>query len=290
MRRGRCQGSGHAHRPTYHELRCLTCQREARRARGDEGISLMEVMVALTILLIVILPIGYLLDASVGQATQARQRLAALQLAEQWVEILSNSTPPLVGNSVVTATPETPVDPAGQASAHPTIAGTTFTVTSTYTAQSVNNGTGQSDLCSAGEPPSPNNPAVIVLQVQVSWDRGHFAVTDTTNLQYPQPGVQVDGFIAIQIVDTTQTDVSGNSPATRVESVPVTVTNTTAAGALLVGPGGQPLPATSELNWGKGQTVENLVIVAAGSDSSITFSNRSLGQADLVIDVYGWYG
>ncbi len=73
-------------------------------------------------------------------------------------------------------------------------------------------------------------------------------------------------------------------------AINVTVTNTTAAGALLVGPGGQPLPATSELNWGKGQTVENLVIVAAGSDTSITFSNRSLGQADLVIDVYGWYG
>ena len=186
----------------------------------------MEVMVALTILLIVILPIGYLLDATVGQATQARQRLAALQLAEQWVEILSNSTPPVIGNSVVTATPETPVDPAGQASAHPTIAGTTFTVTSTYTEQSVNNGTGQSDLCSAGEPPSPNHPSVIVLQVQVSWDRGRFAVNDTTNLEYPQPGVQVDGFIAIQIVNSTQADVSGNSSSARVESIPVRVTNT----------------------------------------------------------------
>jgi hypothetical protein len=73
-------------------------------------------------------------------------------------------------------------------------------------------------------------------------------------------------------------------------AINVTVTNTTAAGALMVGPGGQPLPDTSEVNWSKGQTVENLVILASGTDTSITFYNRSLGSADLVVDVYGWYG
>lgn len=194
----------------------------------------MEVMVAFTILLIIILPIGYLLDATVGQATQARQRLAALQLAEQWVEILSNSTPQLHNGSPLTSRPLPPVDPAGQASANPTIAGTTFTVLSSYTEQLVNNGTGQSDLCSAGEPPSKSHPAVIVLQVTVSWDRGHFSVTDTTNLEYPQPGVQTDGFIAIQLETSSQADVYGNPAFTRAESIPITVTNTTSGAATVL--------------------------------------------------------
>ena len=73
-------------------------------------------------------------------------------------------------------------------------------------------------------------------------------------------------------------------------AINVTVTNTAAAGALMVGPGGQPVPQTSEVNWSKGQTTENLVIIAVGNSGSITFLNRSLGSTDLVVDVYGWYG
>ncbi len=73
-------------------------------------------------------------------------------------------------------------------------------------------------------------------------------------------------------------------------AINVTVTNTAGAGALMVGPGGQPVPQTSEVNWSKGQTAENLVIMAVGSAGSITFINRSLGSTDLVVDVYGWYG
>ncbi|MHB1500011.1 MAG: IPT/TIG domain-containing protein [Candidatus Dormibacteria bacterium] len=73
-------------------------------------------------------------------------------------------------------------------------------------------------------------------------------------------------------------------------AINVTVTNTTAAGALLVGPGGQAVPSTSEVNWSKGQTSENLVIMAVGPSASINLYNLSLGSTDVVIDVYGWYG
>ena len=73
-------------------------------------------------------------------------------------------------------------------------------------------------------------------------------------------------------------------------AVNVTVTDTAAAGDLQVGPGGQPLPDTSEVNWAPGQTTENLVIVEAGSSGSLTFYDGSSGTADLVVDVYGWYG
>jgi hypothetical protein len=73
-------------------------------------------------------------------------------------------------------------------------------------------------------------------------------------------------------------------------AVNVTVTDTAAAGDLQVGPGGQPLPDTSEVNWAPGQTTENLVIVEAGSSGSLTFYDGSSGTVDLVVDVYGWYG
>ncbi|MHB1853433.1 MAG: IPT/TIG domain-containing protein [Acidimicrobiales bacterium] len=73
-------------------------------------------------------------------------------------------------------------------------------------------------------------------------------------------------------------------------AVNVTVTDTGATGDLQVGPGGQPLPDTSEVNWAPGETTENLVILEAGSSGSLTFYDGSSGTVDLVVDVYGWYG
>lgn len=72
-------------------------------------------------------------------------------------------------------------------------------------------------------------------------------------------------------------------------AINVTVTDTAAPGVLLVGPGGQPIPGTSEVNWAPGQTTENLVVMAVGSDGSMNFYNDSSGSVDIVIDAYGWF-
>ena len=61
------------------------------------------------------------------------------------------------------------------------------------------NNLGQSDLCSSGQPPSQSHPAVIVLQVTVTWNGGNSAVTDTTALNYPTQGIQTQGFLAVQV-------------------------------------------------------------------------------------------
>jgi len=63
------------------------------RARGDEGVSLVEVVVAAVILLVIMIPVGYLLTSATGAATQARQHQAAQQLADSWIQILSNADP-----------------------------------------------------------------------------------------------------------------------------------------------------------------------------------------------------
>jgi hypothetical protein len=81
-------------------------------------------------------------------------------------------------------------------------------------------------------------------------------------------------------------------PLTGVSAVAVnaTMTDAPAPGYLQVGPGGQVLPDTSEVNWSAGQTTENLVFMEVGSSGSLVLYDGSTGPADVVIDVYGWYG
>jgi hypothetical protein len=99
-----------------------------------------------------------------------------------------------------------------------------YTVQATYTFQSVNN-TGQSDLCLAGQPPSRSHPAVIVLQVTVSWDNLAKSVTATTNIPYPSPNVQTEGFLAVQLQNDGLADVNDNASSDRYQVVPITVTD-----------------------------------------------------------------
>ena len=152
-------------------MRARTTER-ARGLRPDEGVSLVEVIVAFTILLITVLPLGYLLVASVSAAGDARERSAALQLADSWIEILSNTTPPTRADGALDT--NDPVNPATLVNAtttqipSTTLAGTVFSVSADYAFQSVT-GQGATDLCTSGNAPSPSHPAVLKLQVTVTW-------------------------------------------------------------------------------------------------------------------------
>jgi hypothetical protein len=68
--------------------------------------------------------------------------------------------------------------------------------------------------------------------------------------------------------------------------VNLTVTRPTASSYLTVYPGGQPLPATSSLNFLAGETRANRAIVPVGADGTITVYNRA-GSSHVVVD--GWY-
>ncbi|HXW38788.1 MAG TPA: hypothetical protein VEJ44_03755, partial [Acidimicrobiales bacterium] len=98
-------------------------------------------------------------------------------------------------------------------------------MTANYSEVSVNQaGHGQSDLCTDAQPPSPTHPGVIQLQVTVTWNHGQQSLTDTTNITYPRPGLQTEGFLGIQVENNGGVDASGNSAATRLEAVPIAVT------------------------------------------------------------------
>ncbi len=208
-------------------------RRSARSRRGDEGVSLIEVVVAFTILLITVLPLTYLLTSAVSSAANARQRTAALQLADSWLEVLSNSSLPTdpTSGAIITNQPQDPSTFTGITAANTqipksTLAGTNFAVTAEFTTQSVANGQGQSDLCSSGQPPSPSHPAVIVLQVKVSWNHGNNAVTDSTAVNYPKPGLQTQGFLAVQMSNNGNNDVNGNVASDRLQAPPVSLLQT----------------------------------------------------------------
>jgi subtilisin-like proprotein convertase family protein/outer membrane biosynthesis protein TonB len=84
---------------------------------------------------------------------------------------------------------------------------------------------------------------------------------------------------------------AGGVPATGVSAVVIntTVTEPTASSYLTVYPSGELRPPTSNLNFGAGQTVPNLVTVKVGADGNVAVYNAA-GQVHVVLDVVGWYG
>ncbi len=207
---------------------------------NDEGVTLVEVLIASIILLLTMLPMGILLTQVSSDAADARQRQAGLQLADSWVEILSNSQPPVgLNGSVLTSSvsgkPPPPIAPAGTKAPSNTLGGTTYTVSAVYGEFLASDVLGsQSDLCSDGQPPSATHPGVIDLKVTVYWDGGAHQLSVTTAINYPKPGLQTQGFLAISVSNDGLTDVNDNTAQSRLLAVPVTITEV--AGAPPSGP------------------------------------------------------
>lgn len=83
----------------------------------------------------------------------------------------------------------------------------------------------------------------------------------------------------------------GGVPATGVSAVVLNVTATDPTGGsyLTAWPDGTARPVASNLNWGPGQTVPNLVVVKVGTNGVVNLYNNQ-GSVHLVADVAGWYG
>ncbi len=217
--------------------RVRTAARRATRARArcashlaDTGITIIEVLVAFSILLLVTVPLGYMFDNLASQAANARARVEALDIAEQWVETLSNNTPPtnascepLIDEPNLAPTIDAAGQPCGTVAssvASTTQGGTVFHLSSLYTWSSAQAGK-TPDLCQAGV------PQVLALQVKVTWGTDqNQSLTDSTVLNYPPAGIQTLGFFALQFFgDNSQENAAGTNPwTTRVQAVTVTLT------------------------------------------------------------------
>lgn len=81
--------------------------------------------------------------------------------------------------------------------------------------------------------------------------------------------------------------VGGTANNAKAAILNVTATNTTAAGYLTVYPGGN-LPLASDLNFGAGQTIPNLVVATLSSTGTVSIFNPS-GSTDVVVDLFGFF-
>ncbi len=82
----------------------------------------------------------------------------------------------------------------------------------------------------------------------------------------------------------------GGVPASGVGAVAlnVTATNPSNGSFLTVYPAGADRPLASNLNYGAGQTVPNMVIVPVGVNGQVSIYNNT-GSVDVVVDVLGWF-
>ncbi|MGH9088356.1 MAG: prepilin-type N-terminal cleavage/methylation domain-containing protein [Acidimicrobiales bacterium] len=184
--------------------------------RGDGGFTLVEVMVAFTVLLIALVPVASVLVNSIGQAASSREQLTALSIAEQYIELLNNSGPHLTKGQPITdaTTLETPT-PLQRS-------GVSYTVDSRF--KWVPYEGSDPDLCTSGAA-----PRVMDLLVTVHWSHTTQEVTDSTIIDYPPSGLPTEGFLAVQVsgdpATTTPKDATSNhyAWATRVRAVPVTL-------------------------------------------------------------------
>ncbi len=205
----------------------MTRTRRASKATDrDRGVSLVEVIISFTVLLLVLVPAANLLVNVIGQTADARDKLTAIGIAEQWLEKLNNSGPPTPGGIPTTATSidEGPV----------TQSGVTYHVSAEFNWTTYNS---NPDLCS-----SHVAPELLLLQVTVGWGPGGtggyaHSLIDTTMINFPPAALPKNGFLGVQLVgDPAGTigsvnppppepnDVSGIPWTKRVTFVPVTAT------------------------------------------------------------------
>ena len=177
--------------------------------RGEGGFGLIEVLLSLSVLLLVLVASTYLVDNVVSQAAFNRQRVAAAELAEQYLETTSNATlsslqADISKDVLLTATPVV-------------VGGINYSVWSHLEWA----GTGNApSLCTSGNPPQ-----VVRATMTVKW--GNNQSLGETSIIDPPYGTVIpgDGFVSIQIY-------GANAPSAPVDTanlinVPVTVTPVT---------------------------------------------------------------
>jgi hypothetical protein len=98
------------------------------------------------------------------------------------------------------------------------------------------------------------------------------------------------GAVGPNATRTLQVTGRGGVPATPVGAVALNITavGSTTGGFLTVFPTGETRPLASNLNFGPGTTIPNLVIAKVGTGGQVSIYNNA-GSTHIVADVAGWY-
>jgi outer membrane protein assembly factor BamB len=112
-------------------------------------------------------------------------------------------------------------------------------------------------------------------------------ITDTrSGSGQANAGMTLGAGTTLDIQVTAAGGVPGSGAAAAILNV--TATNTTAPSFLTVWPTGVTRPTASNLNWVRGQTAPNRVIVPVGTGGKVSVYNSS-GAADVIVDVSGYF-
>ncbi len=120
---------------------------------------------------------------------------------------------------------------------------------------------------------------------------GAFVSLSPTRILDTRSNLGATGPVAASATAQLQVLGRGGVPATGVSAVVlnVTVVAPSAGGFVTVFPGGASVPSASNLNFAKGRTVPNLVVVKVGGNGKVQLKNGSAGTLQLIADVAGYY-
>ncbi len=150
---------------------------------GEAGFGLVEVMISMAVLLTVLVASSYLVDNVVQQAATNREKVSATELAEQYMETISNDSLTTL-ESYISRDVDLTTTPVSVGSVN-------YTVWSHL--EWATTGTGTSP-CAAGDPPE-----VVRSTITVKW--GHNQSLAETAIVNPPYGTVIsgDGYLSIQI-------------------------------------------------------------------------------------------
>lgn len=120
---------------------------------------------------------------------------------------------------------------------------------------------------------------------------GYYSATDASGYISTTPTRVLDTRVAkaaIPAGGTVKVNLGSYADITAA-TVNVTVTDPTAAGFISAYPDGTPMPNTSSVNYGPGQTIANGAVVEVGKNGYVDFTNTSKGSTDLVVDLTGYF-
>ncbi len=128
------------------------------------------------------------------------------------------------------------------------------------------------------EPPRPGPGFYPVTPARIADTRPSSGYAGAGHTLFP------GDILAVQVAGLGGVPASGTTAAV----LTVTATNATHAGYLTVWANGTARPRTSDVLWGKGETVANLVVAGLGAGGQILIYNPA-GSVNIVVDVSGYY-